>query len=248
MVPVEGDRSIVTLAGFHGDVPPTDPDRYGDFARSLPSPLLADALAGTDEATAVMTHRMPTSQRRHVERLRRTPPGFLVLGDAICSFNPVYGQGMSSAALQAQALSRTIERLGPTSPSLAPAFYQQAAKAVDVPWKMAAGADFADSEQTRVGTGAANSKTRSDKARTRCAIFCSMAVATAGWARSISLKQTGSMAAIDEVVMAVTLAERGPLSIAEISPKTLPASMSRKATSLPSRDMMLARTQPSSTK
>jgi 2-polyprenyl-6-methoxyphenol hydroxylase-like FAD-dependent oxidoreductase len=144
MVPVEGDRSIVTLAGFHGDVPPTDPDRYGDFARSLPSPLLADALAGTDEATAVMTHRMPTSQRRHVERLRRTPPGFLVLGDAICSFNPVYGQGMSSAALQAQALSRTIERLGPTSPSLAPAFYQQAAKAVDVPWKMAAGADFAD--------------------------------------------------------------------------------------------------------
>ncbi|MFV2102332.1 FAD-dependent oxidoreductase [Micromonospora sp. LOL_024] len=144
VVPVEGDRWIVTLGAFHGDVPPTDQAEFEQFARALPSPVLADILTRSEALTPVLTHRMPTSQRRHVERLKRSAAGFVVLGDAICSFNPVYGQGMSSAALQARALGRTIERHGPTSPALPGDFYRRAAKVIDVPWRIAAGADFAD--------------------------------------------------------------------------------------------------------
>ncbi|RSM64519.1 hypothetical protein DMB66_19530 [Actinoplanes sp. ATCC 53533] len=144
MVPAEGDRWIITLGSFHDDVSPTEPAAYESFARSLPSPLIADVLARSEAPTPVLTHRMPTSQRRHVERLTQTPAGFLVLGDAICSFNPLEAQGMSSAALQAQALDRAVTRHGPTSPRLARAFYRRAAKVVDVPWKIAARAAFAD--------------------------------------------------------------------------------------------------------
>jgi 2-polyprenyl-6-methoxyphenol hydroxylase-like FAD-dependent oxidoreductase len=106
-----------------------------------------------------MTHRMATRQRRHVERLERTAPGLIVLGDAICSFNPVYGQGMTSAALQAVALDRCLARHGVASPKLARNFYRRAAKVVDVPWRIAAGADFADPRTTGsrpIGTDAAN--------------------------------------------------------------------------------------------
>jgi 2-polyprenyl-6-methoxyphenol hydroxylase-like FAD-dependent oxidoreductase len=148
MVPAEGHRWIITLGSFHDDVPPTEPAAYESFARSLPSPLIADVLARTEAPTPVLSHRMPTSQRRHVERLKQTPAGFLVLGDAICSFNPLYAQGMSSAALQVQALDRAIARHGPTSPRLARAFYRRAAKVVDVPWKIAARVAFADPRTT----------------------------------------------------------------------------------------------------
>jgi 2-polyprenyl-6-methoxyphenol hydroxylase-like FAD-dependent oxidoreductase len=144
MVPAEGDRWIVTLASFHDDGPPADSVAYEDFARSLPLPLIADVLTRADAATPVMTYRMPTSQRRHVERLKQAPAGFLVLGDAICSFNPLHAQGMSSAVLQARALCQAIARHGPASPRLPRAFYRRAAKVIDLPWRIAARADFAD--------------------------------------------------------------------------------------------------------
>lgn len=159
LVPAEGDRWIVTLGSFHGDVPTTEADAYEDFARSLPSPVIADILARAEALSPVLTHRMPTSQRRHVERLDRTPPGFLVLGDAICSLNPVYVQGMTAAALQARSLDRAVARHGPASPALARAFYRRAAKVIDAPWKIAAWIDFGDPRTTGsrpAGTGVVN--------------------------------------------------------------------------------------------
>lgn len=142
LLPIEGDRWILTLAGFHGDVPPTDDDGYVAFARSLPSPLIADLLARAEPLSPVMTHRMATSQRRHFDRLRRWPAGFIALGDAVCSFNPMYGQGMSSAALQADSLGTIVGRHGAASPKVARLHYRRAARIVDNPWRIAAGADF----------------------------------------------------------------------------------------------------------
>jgi 2-polyprenyl-6-methoxyphenol hydroxylase-like FAD-dependent oxidoreductase len=75
-------------------------------------------------------------------------PGFLAIGDAICSFNPIYGQGMSSAALQAVALGESLDSVGIGSPALSARFYKAAAKVIANPWAIAAGGDFAFEKTT----------------------------------------------------------------------------------------------------
>jgi 2-polyprenyl-6-methoxyphenol hydroxylase-like FAD-dependent oxidoreductase len=74
------------------------------------------------------------------------PEGLVVLGDAISSFNPVYGQGMSSAALQVQALQQVLMERA-TEPQeldgLARSFFPKAAEIIDTPWALAAGQDLA---------------------------------------------------------------------------------------------------------
>jgi 2-polyprenyl-6-methoxyphenol hydroxylase-like FAD-dependent oxidoreductase len=90
--------------------------------------------------TPVINHRLPTSRRHRYEKIRRHPVGFVALGDAICSFNPIYGQGMSSAVLQAIALGETLRG---SSDRIEHAFYKRAAKVIENPWRIAVGADFA---------------------------------------------------------------------------------------------------------
>lgn len=142
LIPIEDDRWILTLGGIHGDAPPTDDREFLEFAASLPTPVIADILARAESLTPVMSYRLPSSQRRHFERLTKLPRGYVTLGDAVCSFNPAYGQGMSSAALQADALDRVLERYDVDSHGMARAFYKRAAKVVDNPWTIAVGADF----------------------------------------------------------------------------------------------------------
>lgn len=141
--PLEGDRWMVTLAGFHGDHPPRDPAGFLAFARSLPVPVLADLIEAGEPVGDIVTHRLPSNQRRHVERLRRVPGGLVMLGDAVCSFNPVYGQGMTSATLQAEALGRVLDDVRTLDDRFVRAFYRRAAKAVNPVWQMSIGADFA---------------------------------------------------------------------------------------------------------
>lgn len=140
--PLECDRWIVTLAGMHGDRPPTDDAGMLAFARSLPSPEVAHVLETAVPLADVVTHRLPSNQRRHVERLRRVPGGLVLLGDAVCSFNPTYGQGMSTAALQAEALGRALDRSRSLDPRFVKAFYKRAAKAIGPAWQLTTGADF----------------------------------------------------------------------------------------------------------
>ena len=88
-----------------------------------------------------MLHKFPFSVRRPYEKLRRFPQGFLVLGDAISSFNPTYGQGMTSAALQAAELDKLLTQ-GTSLAQMALAFFKAAAKVIDIPWQLAVGEDF----------------------------------------------------------------------------------------------------------
>jgi 2-polyprenyl-6-methoxyphenol hydroxylase-like FAD-dependent oxidoreductase len=142
VLPLEGDRWILTTSGAHGDHPPVTPEGLASFVASFDLPELV-SLADPSRSTApARTHRFPSSQRRLLEKLRAVPTGYVLLGDAVCSFNPVYGQGMTSAFLQAEALGRTIDRVGTTGDRLPRSFYRAAAKVVADPWRIAAGADF----------------------------------------------------------------------------------------------------------
>lgn len=145
-IPIEGDRWLVTLGGFHGDHPTRDPAEYQDFAESLPHSLIADLLRRAEPLTGIATFQFPASRRRHFERLATVPSGYLAIGDAICSFNPVYGQGITVAAMEALALGWLLDRYPGTGPDLVQSFYRHAANAVGGAWGLARGADFMYSE------------------------------------------------------------------------------------------------------
>jgi 2-polyprenyl-6-methoxyphenol hydroxylase-like FAD-dependent oxidoreductase len=147
LLPIEGDRWIAAIGSSFGAPSATTESEFREIAASLPSPELSDVLAVAEPLTPVATHRMASSLRRRYEKLRRAPAGFVVLGDAVCSFNPVYGQGMTSAVLQAVELGRCVDRHG-TGRGLFRAFARAAAEVVDNPWRIAVGADFAYPECT----------------------------------------------------------------------------------------------------
>lgn len=139
--PIEGDRWICTLGGWAGDHPPTDEAGFMAFAHSLPAPDLHQMLTRLEPISEIIPHKFPGSLRHHYEELKRFPEGYLVLGDAICSFNPVYGQGMTSAAMQAAALDSLLSGR-PVLTGLWHDFFKAAAKVIEIPWQLAVGEDF----------------------------------------------------------------------------------------------------------
>ena len=136
---LEGGTWMLTLFGLLGDHPPKDAAGFDEFARSLRFRDLHDAVAAAAPIDDPVGFRFPANVRRRYERLRRLPEGLVVLGDAVCSFNPIYGQGMTVAAMQALALRNHLERgVRPSSRRLLRAL----ASVLDVPWELAIGADL----------------------------------------------------------------------------------------------------------
>ena len=136
---LEGDRWMLTLGGILGDHPPTDPDGFLDFARSLQFPDIYQTIRDAEPLDDPVPFRFPASVRHRYERLDRYPDGLLVMGDAVASFNPIYGQGMSVAALEALTLRRHLERGTAPRPRR---FFRDLPRVVDVPWDIAAGGDL----------------------------------------------------------------------------------------------------------
>jgi 2-polyprenyl-6-methoxyphenol hydroxylase-like FAD-dependent oxidoreductase len=141
-VPFEGDRWHVLLGGINGEAAPTDRAEALAYARTFPSPVIADLMEASEPVGEAATHRFPANQRRHVERLRRFPLGWVPTGDAVCSFNPIYGQGMTSAAQQAVALGRELDRSGSVDRTFARRYFRAAGRSVTTPWSIAVGGDF----------------------------------------------------------------------------------------------------------
>jgi 2-polyprenyl-6-methoxyphenol hydroxylase-like FAD-dependent oxidoreductase len=137
---LEGDVWMLTLCGFLGDHPPTNVDGFDAFARSLRFPDIHDALRAGEPIDDPARFRFPANVKRRYERTRHLPEGFLVLGDAMCSFNPIYGQGMTVAALEAIALRRC---LADGDQRLASRFFRAASRVADHAWNMATGSDLA---------------------------------------------------------------------------------------------------------
>ncbi len=138
--PVEGDRWVVTLWGAHDDDPPTDPAGLAEYAGSLPVPhvqrLLEEQPLAVEE---IAQFPFPSNRRRRYEALDRFPDGLVVIGDAIASFNPIYGQGMSIAALEALQLHHALANGG--RENLALRFFDSVEVTVDLAWNMAVGSD-----------------------------------------------------------------------------------------------------------
>ncbi|WP_144924439.1 FAD-dependent oxidoreductase [Halorubrum salsamenti] len=145
-IPIEGDRWLVTLFGMHGDHPPTDRPGFLAFADSLPFDRLAGLLrerAWTSDE--IERYPFAASQWRRYDELDRFPDGLVVTGDAIASFNPIYGQGMSAAALDALQLHHTIAN---GTEDIGSRFFHRAVDHLDVVWQTAVGADFEFEETT----------------------------------------------------------------------------------------------------
>ena len=145
MAQQENDQWIVTLFGHFGHAAPSDLAGFIKFSESLPSPVICNAIRNAEPIGEATQFRFPASTRRHYENLKRFPEGFLVFGDAICSFNPIYGQGMSVAALQSDALYETLDR---RAENLGKYFFKKAATVIDNPWKIAVGSDLKMPETT----------------------------------------------------------------------------------------------------
>lgn len=142
VVPIEGDRWLVSLGAWHGGVP-VDEDTFAAHAAALPSPRVAQVLADAAPLTPIHVHRLPSNRRRHFENLTAAPAGYVAIGDAICSFNPIYGQGMTCAALEALALRRLLRRHGTAATArFVRAYHKAAAGLLKTPWSFAAGGDL----------------------------------------------------------------------------------------------------------
>lgn len=146
IAPVEGGRWISLVAGMLGDHPPTDPEGFLEFARGLPIDDMHRLLRLAEPLSDIYSYKFPAHLRRHYERMSDFPDGLAVLGDSHCSFNPIYGQGMTTAAMGAIELGECLQEQARRQPGslqgLSRRFQVRLAKCVDNPWLMATGEDL----------------------------------------------------------------------------------------------------------
>ncbi|MBN3760588.1 monooxygenase [Burkholderia sp. Ac-20365] len=139
MLAQEGDSWIVSAGGFLNDDAPDNDEGFLAYLATLPTMEIHDVVASAQPLGDYRRYRYTCSVRRQYEQLARFPGNYLVFGDAVCSFNPVYGQGMTVAAEEALTLQQCL-RAG--TDELARRFFKAAAKIVDIPWDIAVGNDL----------------------------------------------------------------------------------------------------------
>ncbi|MFE2530335.1 NAD(P)/FAD-dependent oxidoreductase [Streptomyces sp. NPDC059371] len=140
LVPIEDGRWLVTLAGTRGGEPGPRPEAFTDFALGLRHPLIGRLISAAEPLGEVFLSRSTRNRRRDFEKAAM-PEGLVVLGDAVATFNPVHGQGMSVAALGAQALSRQLRQTDVTAPGFARDVQRAAARSVSAAYTVSTSQD-----------------------------------------------------------------------------------------------------------
>jgi 2-polyprenyl-6-methoxyphenol hydroxylase-like FAD-dependent oxidoreductase len=140
MLPIEDGCWIVALSGVHDDAPPGDIEGYMAFAKGLRTSTVYNAIENARRVGEIVRFKFEGSVRRHFEGMQRFPRGLLPIADAICRFNPAFGQGMSVAAQEACVLNGILnERRGLPDPldGLAQVFFANIQGLLDAPWRVA---------------------------------------------------------------------------------------------------------------
>jgi 2-polyprenyl-6-methoxyphenol hydroxylase-like FAD-dependent oxidoreductase len=139
--PIEGNRWIISVGGWHGEKAATEEDEFLDFLKTLPNPNIYDIASTCQPISDIIQYRYPISIKKNYEKMRRFPLGLLILGDAISSFNPVYGQGMASVGLQAVELDKLMGQ-NVDERRLAKTYFKRIVKIKNKLWEMSTGEDF----------------------------------------------------------------------------------------------------------
>ena len=137
---VEGDRWLVVATGHAEHRPPRDVAGYEAFLDELRDPALAELVRRCTPLSEVAVYRQTGNRRHYYEKMPRWPDGVLAVGDALCAFNPLYGQGITVAAIEALALHRTLAR--PPRAGDSRRLMRQFAGLLALPWNIATGEDL----------------------------------------------------------------------------------------------------------
>ena len=139
--PEENDTMVSLVAGYNKHYPPTDPLEFDAFVHHL-GPEFEEALKGAEPISQPFGYRGTSSRWRHYEQLERWPERFVVLGDAFCGFNPIYGQGMSVAAMSAAALAERVKQSNGSLDGVAQSTLREISKITEGVWLLATSADL----------------------------------------------------------------------------------------------------------
>ncbi|HET6503962.1 MAG TPA: enterotoxin [Amycolatopsis sp.] len=141
VLPIEGEKWIVSLMGMRGSPPPSSAPDFLDFARALRHPVIGRLIATAEPLGPVHGFRAGPNRWRRFDRMPSWPEGLVVLGDSACTFNPLYGHGMSVAAFGARVLRDHLRRHG-SGPGLARGVQRAVARAAADAWALAVGQDI----------------------------------------------------------------------------------------------------------
>lgn len=143
ILPIENNIWHVTVGGFANNAPPTDEEGFLAWARLLPDPSIYEALRVAKPLSPIRGYRTPENRLRHFEQLPRQPQRFIAIGDSVCAFNPIYGQGMTVSAMDAMTLADCLQKeQGDFSPEFVRHFQRELAKTVAAPWLVSTGEDL----------------------------------------------------------------------------------------------------------
>ena len=153
ILPIEGDRFLLTLASWGGRTLPADHESFAALCGRLRSPIVAEALAIAKPISAIFHRKGMQNIWKHYEK-SSGPAGFVAMADAVCAFNPVYAQGMTSASVCSQILGTLAAEMDPTDSNFPATFYQRQAEFARMPWDLSVARDRQALGQTSGSEGA----------------------------------------------------------------------------------------------